>query len=1649
MSGDTQQSGSGETPQSSVKFWAESAAWAKAWAAVAVAFFGVVALALFLFDHHQKQRAAEINAQLEQNAARLGQEVEVKYKNYRTVVDNVTRMMSVAGVAAAKKRHDALERATSASQQAKTQEGQLQAIAAEATRRSNDALRIAKLAEAANQRAEIAELGSSYKDAGAIAARALEAATAAIASFAAHAPKVVDAQRDLDQKSREADLAQQAFDAFPVPAEPPLPKPVAAIANAVGQTGASSLGGAGDTSVPSAGSVPASGSPPPSALPVPNVSASSVSSATGSLGSALAAPSAPPPLAVPPAPSVTPRDAALGVLRRAVEARTRAQNVLETARADFEVAQRQADSARQDSSKKELRAREAFSQWAAAVSAYEESSRREHADNQRSKEASDIAKAADASLLKQREALKMLNEDLNRVQTPTPSSVVSDLLSELKTVVLPSQVSLLESCKSEPSRAELELCVARATAKSSNEVEGLEMTRCASGSSVPSLRDDGRFLIIPPTEIHDVPPASETEPEDRSLPACGRVKLSRFLAAADPSLRATMAGSGDGAFDAVFLLRRDGTTLHSLDLHSSLRMSALPDFKSAQADVSTTIEKLKLGATEYRAFLQPIRLRLASGDKSGASVASDSREHADLLVCGLAHEDRLKNASYAIGLSSYLWVVLLLGFGLLSLPLAKLWLLGPKTSFTAFDVTMLATSALLLSLLGAVVILGFLAHNRLGERADAQIRDVGTDIAKRLSSEISAAGSTLESFNTEASTSYVRGVLVDAPDGRTSESQRQACSRAGGALVDGILFDDEGPGRSVCERTHVPTPPGSTWKLIYMMDSAGNGRVEFTPKDYGPTPVSLRNRDYFKRAYANDTACVGTGSDICRTRAVPQLVRSVISGAIELIVAQPVCAQSSPCQATEQPIGVAAIETDLDLFRTLSLPLGVQAAVIDESGRIMLHSNNDAHHEQDLFNEVSDPEELRATLAARVTGTFSLSYLGQMSRVHVEPLALPGSGWHVITIVPSSIVDVATTDMVLATLFGYGLWVGAIVLAACCVLVARQTYCWIFKQDLSTEEHAHAHGISLRPRASHSQAYARLGLFAVRAGVIACALAVFLTPVLPTTIGILAVLAIGYRTVLLLPRAAKPGTAREKRESAPTAGDRSWRDYLPLTYLLCIAGLAQVFVMAPASVLFSGAYDYVVDDLVRAEHDHLTTAFRRHPRCVETLAKLPEEAVALRCGDDAVIFASSQEPAQKHELAGNFWGFLRSKWLSPMPYLADLLPRVGSAEVQDSGRLYRDETMVHPEPSPTQYASIRQPSTMELSLTTDSASLLLLDSPLPRLVSLQYRPFNLVALILIAAAALAATHAAGFHSLRRLFFLDLLRKLRDARADAAALFSPQTRARSGPRRVFVTFPSEAVREVIHRDQEWTLLDLTVDEQPWMDSSRSHLLVDELAAVMNNPAAVVRLRRAKQSQAHLVILSQVDPIRSALPELRHPWSVALQGFEFVELCVDAEAGELEASPSSLEVSGRTAPTAPTAAQVARWWLESDAEERRILGQLAIGGYVTPHPANVPTLRSLVARDLLDCESMTILSPELERYTREVTSPQDQAAWADSDRNSAWMALRVPLSTGVAALFVAVTMAKPELGAASAIVPTLTAGLPTVLKVLAQMVSPKGT
>ncbi|HEY8945204.1 MAG TPA: hypothetical protein VIM73_13125 [Polyangiaceae bacterium] len=1158
--------------------------------------------------------------------------------------------------------------------------------------------------------------------------------------------------------------------------------------------------------------------------------------------------------------------------------------------------------------------------------------------------------------------------------------------SRLLNVVLPSYRPAIEACSGEATLAATTLCAARAIAElSAHGARGLTVSSCgvfdhtskASGKTAAVSRDGVELLL--------------RQGGDSPNSVCGRVPVSRLLAPPKGAL---------GGFDAIALLRHDGVVLHAAETASNLRIVRLPEVDAKRMKASAVVPNIELAGDKYRVFLQPVNVVVES---AGATHG--------LVIAGFISEARLAKATVEISLSSYLWVLLLLGVGILSLPLAKLWLLGPSASFTRFDVTLLATAAVVTAALSCLLLLSFVAHNGLSKRAESQTRRVAEELQLSLYEKLTSSASVLREFLSNEHVSKLSARVTSSARIVDTKALSDRCKLTPhSAPLENALFDGSVDRWTVCETRGLPLQPSQPWNLAFLTNSLGYQLAKFVPAGSSSAPISVEHRSYFREALAGKTGCLDAK---CTNHGVAEVVRSATSGELVLVLAAPAGKET-----------VAAVEAPLRGLEKIILPLGFQAAVIDRDGRVMLHSDNDAAHGQVLSADMDAPTEFRAALANQGPDSIVLRYLGAPSRVYLQPVGLPGLGWTVVVLAPLNIVDVATTDMVLTTLFGFGALIGALILLVCLGVLLKRLL-WLGGMPLSPRPDE-SRSVQLRPSGKYSEEYAEAGVWMLRTALILCAVAL-LSQGRWFTVQLLMNAGLAWIALCKIPgvrvrlpewcKRALSGIRRsrlalmlsavfEERARSVTEG-RHWRSSLPFTYAVCCLGISGLFVITPVTILFSGAYDHVMESLVRAELHDLAARAGRNPDC---LAPGPGRVAA----SGSTASGATQPTRCRSVFAGEplreVGKMAPDRYvqcaITPLPCLSDYLPPLGCDEIQSLGRLYRSG--LEPQgtgPSAREYEFRRLGSELQLISTTRGVALS--SVTLPTLERSSFHIGNLVVLLLVFAGFCAGASAVAFYSLRRLFFLEQVHPpysdAPDFGKSALVLFADDSLEGRLRQRGFVDLPSEP-----H----------TAPPGRW--------LVPNLETMLTDPAQAAWLEAAKNTPSTIVLLSAAEPMRRVTEASRSAWANALSGFPAYSL-------QRPVTPA----------LGASVAEMTRTWLECDDHERHVLVQLAVEGYANPHANNKESLEHLVRRGILCPNTLTIANPAFPAVVRDSVRAEEQRRWQDADQGSAWHALRVPLSTAVVALFGAVTVSKPELGAASALVPTLAAGFPTILKLLLEM------
>ncbi|RYZ02028.1 MAG: hypothetical protein EOO73_33440 [Myxococcales bacterium] len=786
-----------------------------------------------------------------------------------------------------------------------------------------------------------------------------------------------------------------------------------------------------------------------------------------------------------------------------------------------------------------------------------------------------------------------------------------------------------------------------------------------------------------------------------------------------------------------------------------------------------------------------------------------------------------------------------------------------------------------------------------------------------------------------------------------------------------------------CERLEAPLSlsSGARWEQAFLTDPTGQQRVKWTVGKETTNLVNVARRAYYKRATAR--ACT-TGAHCGDTYAL-EVVRSLTTGALQLVVAK---AFGSP-RAPEGGVGgVAGITLPLPEFQRVVLPLGFQLAVLDRDGKVMLHSGSSAFQGQNFLDDVDSPSALRAAITKRGESWLSLRYLGERSRARVE--SLPTSGWSVVVVAPLSLIDLPLSQSVLITVAALALLAVAALCAFGLALFASR---YLRGGRRNIEQDAL---LTLRPRAASLHDYQDVIRFVTVTGPIAPVLALMLPYGLMPLVLLAGCGLVAFGALMRVPGVGRNGALSSLRPTGDgrlawlarlyvgdAAGEPSrYRAFNRLTlvsvYGACCFSLAAVAVTAPVCVLFAGAHDHMLETLARAQQQHLA-----------------REVVSLDCLNDKARLPSCEHvyvPRARAAVARDVWGAAaRSELLEGAEsWLPQFEPVRGSAASLLA--LSKSPT------DPPNLSWIWERAGRDLRLgPTNQVKSAGLHSDLPTLLG----PCAVLPLLGLTAWALAS-YLISLRVFDRLFHMRLLQELgQHSLEDLAIALVNRASAQAVAVNVFIPNLS---------DLELAILEAKVDgllEPPpiWTREAPFRALPGE------------------PEPSWVIATFQGDPLAPATPQ-------ALEDLR--------DYDELRRAPTT--DPHLTTHAAPKREALQELWARCDADEKRVLSQIALDDYANPHPNTALVLERLAKKGLIESSTLAIPRRAFVDYILGTLGPADLEQWARAEKNTSWTAMRGVLVAALATLAAVLTALQPSLGAATATVPALAAAIPTLLRML---------
>ncbi|MBF8293922.1 MAG: hypothetical protein HW389_467 [Bacteroidetes bacterium] len=368
------------------------------------------------------------------------------------------------------------------------------------------------------------------------------------------------------------------------------------------------------------------------------------------------------------------------------------------------------------------------------------------------------------------------------------------------------------------------------------------------------------------------------------------------------------------------------------------------------------IGMMQLRDETYRAFTHPFRVTQRD--------IHETRNSKDQFwtVCGLVRNERFNRDSLAISYNVLIVFVLIAMMIALCWPLLKLRFMSRVTRIRAVDVIFTVLAIMFGTSLVTIAFLDVLASYRLRNQVDGQLRSLSDRLAANFASEIDSARTQLRVLSDRAKTEILENNYVGNP--KKTKNSYSLFSRAS---VETYPFFDQ----------------------VFWVDNSGEERIKETVKDkaYMTSLVPVGDRDYFKNAVSGnlwDSRHDATGKDLSYYL---QPLSSKTTGVFSVSMSMRLSLREGTAAVQGgDSLWVAAMD-----FRPMSvvapvMPAGFDFCIIDGSGNVLFHSNQDRNLQENFFDECDEPGVLRASVVARSAEYVITRYWGQAHRMYIRPI---------------------------------------------------------------------------------------------------------------------------------------------------------------------------------------------------------------------------------------------------------------------------------------------------------------------------------------------------------------------------------------------------------------------------------------------------------------------------------------------------------------------------------------------------------------------------------------------------------------------------------------------------------------------------------------
>ncbi len=162
-------------------------------------------------------------------------------------------------------------------------------------------------------------------------------------------------------------------------------------------------------------------------------------------------------------------------------------------------------------------------------------------------------------------------------------------------------------------------------------------------------------------------------------------------------------------------------------------------------------------------------------------------------------------------------------------------------------------------------------------------------------------------------------------------------------------------------------------KYVYWLDDTGYEKTIWATDSIIAPHGNYKERNYFKNIWANKPYYLHDTSEYF----LDQII-SWITGSFRSVL--------SIGSVDTDGVKVAAVTFDMESLKEMVLPTGYLFAMINDSGKVLYHSQSFRNLNENLLNEFSETDKLKSSLLAHTASSFKTSYFSRNYQVYTRPL---------------------------------------------------------------------------------------------------------------------------------------------------------------------------------------------------------------------------------------------------------------------------------------------------------------------------------------------------------------------------------------------------------------------------------------------------------------------------------------------------------------------------------------------------------------------------------------------------------------------------------------------------------------------------------------